>query len=206
MRKSLFLASLVFAIMMLLFTGQIVFAQEASEEVTATVSITENVEIPFLADWASSAHADFASEPFRHWDEEDPAEVPTSCAKCHSTPGYQDFLGVDGSEAGVVDKAVPVGSVVSCVACHNEATLVKDSVVMPSGLEIKGLGDESRCMECHQGRESTVSVNAAIEKAGATDEDTVVADLGFRNIHYYAAAATKYGTLAKGGYEYDGKS
>lgn len=206
MKKSILLASLVVAGLLLLFTGSTAFAQDSSEEITATVSVTENVEIPYLADWQSSGHADFTAEAFRRWDEEDPAEVPTSCAKCHSTPGYQDFLGADGSEAGVVDKAVPVGSVVSCVACHNEKTLVKDSVVMPSGLEIKGLGDESRCMECHQGRESTVSVNEAISKTGATDEDTVVTDLGFRNIHYYAAAATKYGTLAKGGYEYDGKS
>jgi len=206
MRKSVFLASFVVAVLLLLLTGQAVFAQEATSEVTATASITENVEIPNLADWASSAHADFASEPFRHWDEEDPQQVPTGCAKCHSTPGYQDFLGADGSEAGVVDNPAPVGTVISCVACHNDKTRTKDSVVMPSGLEIKGLGAESRCMECHQGRESTVSVNAAIEKTGATDQDAVVDGLGFRNIHYYAAAATKYGTLAKGGYEYDGQS
>ena len=45
--------------------------------------------------------------------------------------------------------------------------------------------------------------------------DTVVAPIkddagkdvtfGFQNIHYYAAAATLYGTQVKGGYEYDGK-
>jgi hypothetical protein len=98
-----------------------------------------------------------------------------------------------------------VGSVVDCVACHNDVTLVKDSVIMPSGLEITGLGAESRCMECHQGRESKVSVDKVIADAGV-DADTVSDKLSFRNIHYYAAAATKYGTLAKGGYEYDGNS
>jgi hypothetical protein len=35
---------------------------------------------------------------------------------------------------------------------------------------------------------------------------TLSATSRFLNIHYYAAAATKYGTLAKGGYEYDGNS
>jgi mono/diheme cytochrome c family protein len=60
-------------------------------------------------------------------------------------------------------------------------------------------------MECHQGRQSTVSVNNAIAEA-AVDADTVSEKLTFLNIHYYAAAATKYGTLAKGGYEYDGNS
>jgi hypothetical protein len=89
------------------------------------------------------------------------------------------------------------------VACHNSAVSAKDSVIMPSGLEIKDLGPEARCMECHQGRESKISVDEAIEKAAVKDDDTVSADLGFRNIHYFAAAATKYGTLAKGGYEYD---
>ena len=38
------------------------------------------------------------------------------------------------------------------------------------------------------------------------DQDTVSPRQGFTNIHYFAAAATKYGTLAKGGYEYEGKT
>ena len=45
----------------------------------------------------------------------------------------------------------------------------------------------------------------SIEAAGV-DDDTVSEDLGFANIHYYAAAATKYGTEAMGGYEYDGNT
>jgi hypothetical protein len=62
-------------------------------------------------------------------------------------------------------------------------------------------------MECHQGRASTVQVNASIERAGLSldDHDIVSPDLGFTNIHYFAAAATQYGTLAKGGYEYPGR-
>ncbi|MCB9139292.1 MAG: hypothetical protein H6642_13175 [Caldilineaceae bacterium] len=152
-----------------------------------------------------SAHADSEAEAFTHWNEDDPAVVPESCAKCHSQAGYLDYLGADGTEAGTVDNPAPTGSTVTCVTCHNEATLHKESVVMPSGIEVTGLGDEARCMECHQGRESTISVNASIEEAGLTeDPDAVSEDLGFHNIHYYAAAATKYGTLAKGGYEYDG--
>jgi hypothetical protein len=80
------------------------------------------------------------------------------------------------------------------------------SVIMPSGLEITDLGREARCMQCHQGRESSISVNEAIAEANVADDDTVSEDLGFLNIHYFAAAATKYGTLAKGGYEYEGQS
>jgi hypothetical protein len=163
------------------------------------------VEVPFEDLWAASGHADAEAEAFVHWDEDDPAEVPDRCAKCHSTPGYLDFLGLDGTEAGVVDGAAELGSTVECVACHNEATMVKDSVVFPSGMEVTGLGDESRCMECHQGRASTTSVNDAIAEAGV-DDDTASEELGFVNIHYFAAAATQYGTLAMGGYQYEGKA
>jgi len=166
----------------------------------------ESPEAPFEADWASSGHADKTAEAFIHWNEDDPAEVSSSCAKCHSTYGYRDFLGVDGTEAGVVDANAPIGSTIECVACHNEATIALDSVVMPSGAELTDLGDESRCMLCHQGRESTVSVNARIESAAAEDDDTISEDLSFRNIHYFAATATKYGTLAQGGYQYAGKA
>jgi hypothetical protein len=164
------------------------------------------LEVPFLEEWTSSGHADAEAEAFVHWDEDDPAVVPVACAKCHSTPGYLDFLGADGTDAGVVDNDAPIGTVVTCIACHNEVTVITDTVVMPSGVEITGLGREARCMNCHQGRESTVSVNETLEEAGVTDENTVSEDLGFRNIHYYAAAATKYGTVAQGGYEYEGKT
>jgi hypothetical protein len=164
-------------------------------------------EVPFEALWASSGHANAEAEAFVHWDEDDPAVVPTACAKCHSTPGYLDFLGADGSAAGAVDNDAPIGTTVECVACHNAATVAKTNVVMPSGVEITGLGPEARCMECHQGRHSTVSVNAGIEEAGLTDDpDTVSEDVGFSNIHYYAAAASQYGTVAMGGYQYEGKS
>ena len=53
--------------------------------------------------WLSSAHADDEARAFTRWNDEDPAEIPTNCAKCHSTTGYHDFLGVDGSTPGQVD-------------------------------------------------------------------------------------------------------
>jgi hypothetical protein len=182
---------------------EVVVTKEVEVMVEATAE--PSVEVPFEEAWAGSGHADAEAEAFRHWDEDDPAEVPNQCAKCHSTPGMQDFLGVDGSEAGVVDAAAALGSTVECVACHNDATLVKNSVVFPSGVEVTGLGNEAICMECHQGRASTVSVDGAIEEAGLTDMDTVSEDLGFTNIHYYAAAATQAGGTAMGGYQYEGK-
>ncbi|MGD2103586.1 MAG: cytochrome c3 family protein [Anaerolineae bacterium] len=161
-------------------------------------------DVPFQDLWVSSGHADAEAEAFRHWDEDDPAEVPTRCAKCHSAPGYLDFLGVDGTEAGVVDNAAEIGTVVNCTVCHNEATVTMTSVTFPSGMEVTGLGDESRCYQCHQGRASTQDVNTTIEEAGV-DADAVSEDLGFINIHYFAAAASRLGKMAAGGYQYDGK-
>src|SRR6185436_14928761 len=75
----------------------------ASQTVIELVSAQEAVKVPFLEEWQSSGHADASAEAFVHWDEESPAEVPVECAKCHSTPGYQDFIGADGSAAGEVD-------------------------------------------------------------------------------------------------------
>lgn len=164
------------------------------------------VTIPFLDAWSGSGHADAEAEAFVHWDEDDPPVVPTGCAKCHSEGGAMDFFGADGTEARVVDGDHAIGTTVSCIACHNDATVAWDAVVFPSGAEISGLGSEARCMECHQGRASMVSVDNAIVEAGLEDMDTISEDLGFTNIHYYAAAPTMYGTLTMGGYQYEGKS
>ena len=63
------------------------------------------------------------TEPFRHWDDaaENPEGVPVACAKCHTSAGYQDFLGADGSAADVVDAPVPAKEAqgIQCVTCHN---------------------------------------------------------------------------------------
>lgn len=165
-----------------------------------------STDVPFYALWADSGHADASAEAFRHWDEESPKEVPTSCAKCHSSTGFLDYIGADGSTVNAVDVAAATDTVINCLTCHNEATESLSTVVFPSGAEVNGLGREAVCMNCHQGRTSVVQVDESITKAGAASEDTVSADLGFTNIHYFAAAVSRYGSEVKGGYEYAGKS
>ena len=162
---------------------------------------TTLLEVPWVKEWTSSAHALYSAEAFTHWNDE--GEVPPACARCHTTTGFQDYIGADGSPVGSVENDHLTGQVVACVACHNEATRTLTSVTFPSGLTVDNLGSEARCMTCHQGRESTVSVN---EDIGDILDDSVSADLRFLNIHYRAAAATRYGTEAKGGYEYDGNT
>lgn len=204
--------------------------QEVTREVQVPVEVTRIVEvkpeggIPYEELWASSGHQDVEAEAFVHWNGDDPAEIPASCAKCHSSTGYEDFLGVDGSEAGKVDKAVAaVGNPgIVCAACHNPVATNLTSVAFPgkdeegNAIVIDGLADSARCMNCHQGRASKASVDGQIERFQVTDVDAPVAPIkddkgnnvnfGFINIHYYSAAATLYGTYVKGGYEYEGKT
>jgi len=158
------------------------------------------LEIPFAAEWAASAHARASAEAFNHWNDE--GMVPIPCARCHTTPGFRDYIGADGSAPGVLDKPALTGSVIACIACHSKVTRALTKVTFPSGLEVKNLGPESRCMTCHQGRESTISVNKAV---AGLEEDNVDKKLKFINIHYRVAAATRYGTQAKGAYEYPRK-
>lgn len=183
----------------------VVQATPAAQPAPAAAALT----VPFLADWMKSGHADAKAQAFTNWTNVTGTLIPMTCVKCHSSDGYRDFLGADGSLAGSIQISGTKVSVIDCVACHNPVTINKTSVKFPSGVTLSDLGDEARCMECHQGRQSTTSVNAAIATAGLTntlDTVPVTPTLGFLNIHYYAAAATQYGTLAKGGYEYAGKS
>jgi hypothetical protein len=179
--------------------------QAPCPEVVCPEPVVEDlIDVPFQEIWEASPHADAESFAFRYWDTAE-AGMPAACARCHSTEGYLDYLGADGSNFREIDNPPTRGSHITCVACHNEVTLVLDSAVFPSGVEVFGLGDEATCMQCHQGRASKVQVDAAIENAGLTGEDdSTSADLGFINIHYYAAAATQYGSMVMGGYEYEG--
>jgi hypothetical protein len=77
-------------------------------------------------------------------------------------------------------------------------------VELPSGAVVVDSDepDSNICMTCHQGRESGASVAAAV---AGVDADTVIAGQRFINVHYFAAAATRYGAEAGGAYEYAGK-
>lgn len=151
--------------------------------------------------WVDSGHADRKAEAFTHWNGADPPMIPAECAKCHSTYGYLDYLGADGSTASQVETDTLTGTVLYCNVCHNEPAYQLDRVSFPSGVTADDLGREAVCMQCHQGLESTISVDKAL--AGKPD-DVVDAKLGFINIHYFAAAATQMGGEAKGGYQYAG--
>ena len=119
------------------------------------------------------------TEPFRHWDAE--GEVAADCAKCHSATGLPEYIHNGGTEVvtksgmkitGVV--AQPLSNGFMCSTCHDEANWPNRypvvNVPFPSGVtltfstekeddgNLKPV-DSNLCIECHQGRESTVTVN-----------------------------------------------
>jgi hypothetical protein len=140
-----------------------------------------------------------SEEAFRHWDED--GEVSGGCSRCHSATGLPLYI-----QEGV-EIAQPLSNGFQCRTCHNDLeayTLYEvSSVEFPSGAVIDS-GDQNTnlCMNCHQGRSSTLSVRTAVGEAG---DDEILEDQGFINIHYFAAGATRFGTEVQGAYEFEGK-
>ena len=152
--------------------------------------------------WVRSGHADATSRSFTNWNANEPPMVPPGCAKCHSLYGYLDFLGADGTPAGQIEGPVWVGSVVACNACHNPQAHALTQVTFPSGIAVTEDSRAANCMQCHQGRAASPTVDKAI---AGLEIDAVSADLTFINTHYAIAAATLLGGDAQGGYQYAGK-
>lgn len=153
--------------------------------------------------WLASPHGDRSAEAFKHWNDDEDRVVPGECATCHTSRGIIDYLGTDLRAVNVIDKPQPLGSTVDCATCHNAKSMALQSVVFPSGEQVNGLGREAICSTCHQGRASGDQVTAATV---GKEDDKVAGDLTFINIHYKAAAATQMGSVARGGYQYEGKS
>ncbi|RME54991.1 MAG: hypothetical protein D6790_16330, partial [Caldilineae bacterium] len=159
-----------------------------------------------------AGHFAGSQEAFRHWDED--GAVPGSCARCHTATGLPMYL------AEGVTISQPPANGFQCATCHNDlqefTRYTVEKVTFPSGAVIdsrdyidvdeedpeKKDANTNLCMTCHQGRESTVSVDKLI---GDTDADATSESLRFLNVHYFAAGATRFGGEAMGGYQYEGK-
>jgi hypothetical protein len=181
----------------------VVFLLVGAAVVAAAIGLSVAAEpVETIAEkWEGSTHADAESEAFTHWD--GASVIPPRCASCHSTIGFRDFLGADGTAAGEVDGETEVGTVVYCTACHNPAAEALTTLTFPSGVEVDELEDSAVCNHCHQGRASTDDVEEAV---GDLDPDTISDDLEFINVHYYVAAATLWGGEVRGGYQYDDRT
>jgi hypothetical protein len=159
--------------------------------------------------------------PFRDWD--DTGVVPYRCAKCHSATGMPEFIASGGTvvvtgngttlTAGVGPQ--PSANGFMCVTCHDQANFPNRyaiaSVTFPSGKTVSFakdadgklvVDDSNLCITCHQGRESSLSVNNYLE---GKDEDTPDKSISIKSIHYFGAGATLFGADASGAYQYAGK-
>jgi len=162
---------------------------------------------------------------FRDWD--DAGAVPFSCAKCHSATGLPEFIKNGGtlviSKTGTLNVtgigAQPPADGFLCTTCHDgakmPAVLPVVNVPFPDGSthtfstkkDDKGAliaVGANICIECHQGRESTATMNNAL--ASFKDADKADPALRFKNVHYFAAGATLFGSAAQGIYQYEGQT
>jgi len=157
----------------------------------------------------AEGHFDAAGEPFRHWDEDGEVDA-ARCARCHSSDGAKAYIekgSVTSADFAPYTKGISAG--LACEVCHTApidtsagTTRIVESVTFPSKVvltatEAPDYFDNASplCMNCHQGRSSSDSVDADIAKG----------DFSFENIHYFAAAASQFGSLVRGGYQYAGQ-
>lgn len=151
--------------------------------------------------WELSGHADAASPSFNRWNAD--GAVPATCAGCHTTTGFLDWTGADGSAAGSVEHPVPIGETVACAACHAIDPQAVALTTFPSGATFDHGSASGTCLACHQGRTSGETVANAT--ATIDGDDTVSAELRFVNIHF-GPAAVMQGTDGRGGFEYPGQT
>jgi len=145
-----------------------------------------------------AGHFDGSTEAWRHWDED--GAVPASCSTCHSGDGMAFFV-----QNGTQIAHAPTDGM-ECTTCHvsdsDYGLLEVASVTFPSGAELSfGTSGDNLCAVCHSGRASTPTVDRRI---GSVEDDVVSDSLGFINIHYFSAAASRFGGEAQGGYQYAG--
>ena len=162
----------------------------------AEEKVEEGVKLEF---W--KGHFNRSAEAFHDWDKE--KEIPAVCTRCHGANNVPEYL-----KEGKTSAAPHVKNGFACTNCHADmltyARHVVPKVNFASGISVDtGNNDANLCMTCHQGRESTASVNKAI---AGLPLDKPEPKLNFVHVHYYPAGATIYGTEAKVAYEYEGKS
>ena len=177
-----------------------------------------------------AGHFAGAGMPFRDWDAE--GEVPYSCAKCHSSAGLPEFIKNGGTiaitKAGSlyttgVGAQEPANGFL-CSTCHdpakpyaansvypvvnvpfpNEKTLTFSTKKDDKGALITSTANI--CIECHQGRQSTLTMNNFLATLKESQPDKVDATISFKNVHYFSAGATLFGSDAQGIYQYAGKT
>lgn len=154
----------------------------------------------------------------------------TTCGRCHTSSGFLDWLGVDGSQPnylGTVNAidATPTAGPFTCKTCHNGVSDpyygTLDQRRFVSGKIVSTDGISALCSQCHDGSRpgyEVATLKAVLDAnyaattnldAQATfkyDKNTgnIVAGNGIVRAHYLPAAATLFGGDASAWAEYSG--
>ena len=57
--------------------------------------------VPNMDAFKASGHADAKAMAFNDWNEANPPEVPTACARCHTSAGFQEFVATGKVATGI---------------------------------------------------------------------------------------------------------
>ena len=160
--------------------------------------------------WTASGHADMTGLA---WEEEGGLAASRSCKRCHTTTGYverlADPVAYDASSTPVAQYVT--GSqkeMLYCNACHSDSSFSRrtfTNVAFPSGYTADMGDDSNLCMGCHQGRSAGSGPASGTSVLANKVATPAPGGYTFTNIHYFAAAASLFGSDVKGGYEYAGR-
>lgn len=159
--------------------------------------------VVFSGDRDDPGHFDGASRSFRNWDTS--AQITASCSRCHG--GASGFL--FHTTFGVNVQVLETPNGLDCTTCHPQAYFADPNtpaLVSVSQVDFTGGAtipssamfqpSDAVCATCHSGRQGTDSIDQYLASSPST--------LSFRNVHYLPAAAVRYGSEARMGYQYAG--
>ncbi|BDG09226.1 hypothetical protein [Anaeromyxobacter paludicola] len=163
------------------------------------------------------------------WGIHAPSGWSQACQRCHTSQGFQDYMGALAAPTESSPSADYLGTTflstntlvagtgvansyatgsLQCQTCHNSVTDPLSAGVtkltFPSGVQVTTDKVTALCGQCHEARESTVSMNTLVGTTAA-DAQINAAGTSFKNPHYRGAAATIYGSVAQGWAQYAGK-
>jgi hypothetical protein len=209
-------------------TGIVGYNINAADEKACTQCHDPHAGSKFEQSFAGGIAEAWGNTEYFHGDYQNfPTRDSQSCARCHS--GTEHIKWINGLEDW--DLSSGEARVIACVTCH-DLTVVNDSgdgfelgalrdyvreeIFFPPfpteenadtflpidpvrlGLDTTTIGSDAFCIGCHLGRGGKGELDEEIAKITGTDES-----ISRNDNHHGYAAATRYGNMAKGGYEYD---
>jgi hypothetical protein len=209
-------------------TGIVGYNINAADEKACTICHDPHAASKFEQSFAKNIAEAWGNTELFHGDYQNfPTRDSQSCARCHS--GTEHVKWINGLEDWSL--SADEARVVGCGTCHDLTVLndsgdgfdlgalrdyVREEIFFPPfpteenadtfkpidpvrfGLATETLGSDAFCVGCHLGRGGKGDVDEEI-----ADNIGTSGSISRNDNHHGYAAATRYGNMAKGGYEYD---